>query len=247
MILLLPGIAVKTLSEVFTTYQEDVRQRILKKFREFAWGAQCGRRNRVRNPPLQPFFWLQSHLNAVLGSDRTDQQKTPTTYLQRLHLAAALLGAARRETAMWRWISAILVASVAGANLGASQQDGILKLLTADSAHGATGATAASQGNASKTSKAKAKTTQMEDMVLLLAQQAKAAREASKNKGEDEEMEELIEQLRQELKMMQTEINEAANTSNAACQAAYDNLTVGCPVYQNDTLFLPEGAESRVK
>lgn len=142
---------------------------------------------------------------------------------------------------MWRWFSAMLVTSVAGANLEASQQDGILKLLTADSAHGASSTTASSQGNASKTSKAKAKTTQMEDMVLLLAQQAKAAREASKNKDEDKEMEEMIEQLRQELKMMQTEINEAANTSNAACQAAYDNLTVGCPFYENDTLFLPEG------
>lgn len=141
---------------------------------------------------------------------------------------------------MWRWFSAMLVTSVAGANLEASQQDGILKLLTADSAHGASSTTASSQGNASKTSKAKAKTTQMEDMVLLLAQQAKAAREASKNKDEDKEMEEMIEQLRQELKMMQTEINEAANTSNAACQA-YDNLTVGCPFYENDTLFLPEG------
>lgn len=117
---------------------------------------------------------------------------------------------------MWRWFSAMLVTSVAGANLEASQQDGILKLLTADSAHGASSTTASSQGNASKTSKAKAKTTQMEDMVLLLAQQAKAAREASKNKDEDKEMEEMIEQLRQELKMMQTEINEAANTSNAA-------------------------------
>lgn len=142
---------------------------------------------------------------------------------------------------MWRWFSAMLVTSVAGANLEASQQDRILKLLTADSAHGASSTTASSQGNASKTSKAKAKTTQMEEMVLLLAQQAKAAREASKNKDEDKEMEEMIEQLRQELKMMQTEINEAANTSNAACQAAYDNLTVGCPFYENDTLFLPEG------
>lgn len=63
----------------------------------------------------------------------------------------------------------MLVTSVAGANLEASQQDGILKLLTADSAHGASSTTASSQGNASKMSKAKAKTTQMEDMVLLLA------------------------------------------------------------------------------
>ncbi|CAK9039797.1 Alpha-amylase type B isozyme [Durusdinium trenchii] len=107
-----------------------------------------------------------------------------------------------------------------------SQQDGILKLLAQPSG----------------TSKVKAKTSQMEDMVLLLAQQAKAAREASK-KGDDEQedLKELIEELREELKKMQTEIFSAANTSDHSCQMAYDNLTEGCPVYANDTLFLPEG------
>ena len=32
-----------------------------------------------------------------------------------------------------------------------------------------------------------------------------------------------------------------------AVTQAYDNLTVGCPFYENDTLFLPEGAEGRCR
>jgi len=140
---------------------------------------------------------------------------------------------------MMRWLVSIAsLILVNGANLEVSEQDGILKLLTASESPAAVSDV---KSNVSKTSKVKAKTTQMEDMVLLLAQQAKAAREASKDKGDEEDLKDLLTQLRAELVNMQKEINAAASQSDSACQAAYDNLTAGCAVFGNDTLFYPDG------
>lgn len=138
-----------------------------------------------------------------------------------------------------RWLVSIAsLILVNGANLEVSEQDGILKLLTASESPAAV---SDAKSNVSKTSKVKAKTTQMEDMVLLLAQQAKAAREASKDKGDEEDLKDLLTQLRAELVNMQKEINAAASQSDSACQAAFDNLTAGCAVFGNDTLFYPDG------
>jgi len=140
---------------------------------------------------------------------------------------------------MMRWLVSIAsLILVNGANLEVSEQDGILKLLTASESPAAV---SDAKSNVSKTSKVKAKTTQMEDMVLLLAQQAKAAREASKDKGDEEDLKDLLTQLRAELVNMQKEINAAASQSDSACQAAFDNLTAGCAVFGNDTLFYPDG------
>lgn len=148
--------------------------------------------------------------------------------------------ATQEPAIMMRWLVSIAsLILVNGANLEVSEQDGILKLLTASESPAAV--SDVGKSNVSKTSKVKAKTTQMEDMVLLLAQQAKAAREASKDKGDEEDLKDLLTQLRAELVNMQKEINTAASQSDSACQAAYDNLTSGCAVFGNDTLFYPDG------
>eukprot|EP00434_Breviolum_minutum_P024482 symbB.v1.2.021623.t1/scaffold1876.1/size97432/4 len=222
---------VQTLSEVFTTYQEDVRQRILKRFREFVRGL----------------GWTMLHWGDGLGVVPFDlarafgQQKTNTFSLQ---CCDSQKRTGRSITGMMRWLVSIAsLILVNGANLEVSEQDGILKLLTASESPAAV---SDAKSNVSKTSKVKAKTTQMEDMVLLLAQQAKAAREASKDKGDEEDLKDLLTQLRAELVNMQKEINAAASQSDSACQAAFDNLTAGCAVFGNDTLFYPDGGSSRV-
>ncbi|CAE7468933.1 unnamed protein product [Symbiodinium sp. KB8] len=114
---------------------------------------------------------------------------------------------------------------------GALQQDGILKLLEA------------STTKDSKSSQVRAKTSQMEDMVMFLAQQAKAAKLASAQdpvvKDDNANITDFVKQLDGELKKMLENVFKAAATSNSACQAAYDKMSAGCPVYSANTTFLP--------
>eukprot|EP00437_Effrenium_voratum_P007303 CAMPEP_0181435928 /NCGR_PEP_ID=MMETSP1110-20121109/20585_1 /TAXON_ID=174948 /ORGANISM="Symbiodinium sp., Strain CCMP421" /LENGTH=687 /DNA_ID=CAMNT_0023559477 /DNA_START=94 /DNA_END=2157 /DNA_ORIENTATION=+ len=114
---------------------------------------------------------------------------------------------------------------------GALQQDGILKLLEA------------STTKDSKSSQVRAKTSQMEDMVMFLAQQAKAAKLASAQdpvvKDDNANITDFVKQLDGELKKMLENVFKAAATSNSACQAAYEKMSAGCPVYSANTTFLP--------
>lgn len=45
----------------------------------------------------------------------------------------------------------------------------------------------------------------------------------------------------EELKKLQEEVLKAAAIADAACLAAKDNLTAGCPLYGSNTTFLPSG------
>lgn len=117
------------------------------------------------------------------------------------------------------------------AESGALQQDGILKLLEA------------STTKDSRSSQVRAKTSQMEDMVMFLAQQAKAAKLASAQdpvvKDDNSNITDFVKQLDGELKKMLENVFKAAATSNTACQEAYDKMAAGCPVYTANTTFLP--------
>lgn len=104
-----------------------------------------------------------------------------------------------------------------------NQQDSIVNLLA----------------NVPKPSESKAKATEMETMVMLLAQQAKLARKQSQ--GADGNVTELVTQIKGELKKMEEEVLNAAGVADGACQESFANLSVGCPLYSGNTTFLPEG------
>ncbi|CAE7202398.1 AMY1.6 [Symbiodinium natans] len=104
-----------------------------------------------------------------------------------------------------------------------SQQDSIVNMLA----------------NVPKSSESKAKASEMEQMVMLLAQQAKLARKQSQ--GADGNVTELVKQIKEELGKMQGEVLNAAGVAEAGCKQALANISVGCPLYSGNTTFLPEG------
>mmetsp|Transcript_46384 Transcript_46384/g.108688 ORF Transcript_46384/g.108688 Transcript_46384/m.108688 type:complete len:766 (-) Transcript_46384:125-2422(-) len=135
---------------------------------------------------------------------------------------------------MSRFLLTLLVATAGAAKLGqesgALQQDGILKLLETSSGEKET-----------KSKQVKAKTSQMEDMVLLLAEQAKAAKEASAADPvhtDTANISEFVVELKQVLADMEKKLFEQMKASEDMCTEAYDNLT-GCQNYDANTTFLP--------
>lgn len=126
----------QTLSEVFTTYQEDVRQRILKRFREFAgtpavpessalevrslW-AHC-RSCRFR-AGLQHLTKRSRHLGGVGFSWPFEAHRA----------VDQAVGAPRLDppcVRMGRWLLAILATAHAAEVSESMQQEGIMKLLS---------------------------------------------------------------------------------------------------------------------
>eukprot|EP00435_Cladocopium_sp_Y103_P061836 s527_g23.t1 len=76
----------------------------------------------------------------------------------------------------------------------------------------------------------KNKASEMEQMVLLLAQQAKVARKSSQKA--DGNLEEFVEMIKKELGKMESKIKDADT---------FGNLSAGCPVYSSNTSFMPAG------
>ncbi|CAJ1355180.1 unnamed protein product [Effrenium voratum] len=132
------------------------------------------------------------------------------------------LGRSTFAQTMFRLVLLCLFQTSLAAKINAApnlQQDSIVNLM-------------ASQPNG-----AKAKASEMEAMVMLLAQQAKVA----KNGKADGNVTEFAAMIKEELKKLQEEVLKAAAIADAACLAAKDNLTAGCPLYGSNTTFLPSG------
>lgn len=105
------------------------------------------------------------------------------------------------------------------------QQDGIVNLLASSQPPG----TVASKNKASE----------MEQMVLLLAQQAKVARKSSQKP--DANLEGFVEMIKKELAKMEGKIKDAVAIVDAGCKDTFGNLSAGCPIYSSNTTFLPAG------
>eukprot|EP00913_Durusdinium_trenchii_P024777 g23257.t1 len=121
----------------------------------------------------------------------------------------------------------VLLGSAWAAKLAAApgrlQQDTIVNLLASSAGHGT----------------AKSKASEMEAMVLMLAQQAKLARTSS-NKAEGN-ITEFVGMIKKELHKMTDNIHAAVKTVDEGCKASFSNLSAGCPVYGSNTTFLPSG------
>ena len=122
-------------------------------------------------------------------------------------------------------LAAVLSSSFA-AKLAAApniQQDGIVNLLASSPAG---------------TLAAKNKAAEMEQMVLLLAQQAKVAKSTGKADGD---VQVFVDMIKKELGKMETKIIEATGIVDASCKDTFANLSSGCPIYAENTTFLPSG------
>jgi len=106
------------------------------------------------------------------------------------------------------------------------QQDGIVSLL-------------ASSSPVAGTMAAKNKAAEMEQMVLLLAQQAKVARKSTGKADGDVQV--FVDMIKKELAKMEAKIKEAAGIVDASCKDTFANLSAGCPIYAENTTFLPSG------